>query len=414
MQLQTLLLAAAALATPAAANDLFVGSLNTSFAKASPPTAAFQPLGACGGVVAGLAGDGGELFLAAQFELLYRYRADTQQTEVWSSANNEQLVGIAVRGHEVLVATASAKVIAYDRARGTFLRQWDLPVAPTTISADRGQVWVGTSFGLVMELLDDGTTGFLGGCGASIQGIAASSTELFLGASGSLVWRVDRATGFVTSSFPVVADPTAVAYDQGRLFVGTASGLVYTYDVGTASLIATRDWFNPVSAMWTGTPAAGVGYCFGEWSACPCGAGDPLGGCPSHVGIGARLVTYGSASVAADDLELAVLDLPRTTLGRFYMGGAVAQVPFGNGLLCAGSGGYGQFRFPVQPAQTSGFLGAFRFGPGIVAHSASHFGPLGAIQVGSSWHFQAWFRDAQNPCGGGFNTSNATTVTFQP
>jgi len=109
-----------------------------------------------------------------------------------------------------------------------------------------------------------------------------------------------------------------------------------------------------------------------------------------------------------------VLDLPPTTLGRFYMGAAVAQVPFGNGLLCAGSGGYGQFRFPVQHAQSSGFFGAFRFGPAIVEHSQQHFGPLGVIQPGASRHFQAWFRDALNPCGGGFNTSNATTVTFLP
>ena len=82
--------------------------------------------------------------------------------------------------------------------------------------------------------------------------------------------------------------------------------------------------------------------------------------------------------------------------------------------MCAGAGGYGQFRFPVQHAQSSQWLGSFRFGPDLVAHSAQHFGPLGTIQPGSTWRFQAWFRDAQNPCGHGFDTSNATSVTFQP
>jgi hypothetical protein len=190
--------------------------------------------------------------------------------------------------------------------------------------------------------------------------------------------------------------------------------MVRAYDAASGVALAAQSWGFPISAIALGAASAGDAYCFGDSVLCPCGVGDPFGGCPSHIGVGARLLTYGSASVAADDLELAVLDLPPTTLGRFYMGASVAQVPFGNGLLCAGAGGYGQFRFPVQAAHASAGRGSFRFGPAIVAHSHANFGLLGAIQPGSTWRFQAWFRDAQNPCGGGFNTSNASSVTFQP
>lgn len=405
------------LAAPATAADLFVGSPNTSFAKASPAPATFTTIGACGGPVAGLAGEGGELFIASTFERIYRYRHDLQFSETWGTVSGAQLVGAALRGHEVLVATTDSQVVAFDRSRGTELRRWNTPFPITTLFADRGEALAGTNFGVVMRLEDDLSVGFLGGCGSAILAMAASETEFFLGSAGGTVWRVDRATGFVTSSFTVLDDPTGLAFDQGNLFVGTPSGNVYTYSAASETLTATRAWGNPVSSVVMGAPSAGTAYCFSDSSICPCGASDwqgEVGGCPSFLGIGARLLTYGTASVSGDDLELAVLDLPPTTLGRFYMGGAAAQVPFGNGLLCAGSGGYGQFRFPAQPALSSGFYGAFRFGPGIAAHSQQFFGGLGVIQPGSTWRFQAWFRDVQNPCGGGFNTSNATSVTFQP
>lgn len=413
MKFPSLLLAACALSLPASATDLYLGGLNV-FAQATTPGGAFQTLGVCGGQVAALAAEGGELYLAASTDVVYLFRQDSQTSQTWANLPGETLTGIALRGHEVLVATASARVVAFDRARGTYLREWNTFLPPTTLTVDRGEIFSGTDFGAVMRLEGDGSLAFLGTCGSAVRGIAGSATELYLASAGALVWRVDRAGGFVTSSFPIAEEPTGIVHHQGELFVSSASGLVRRHDAASGALLGTQDWGNPIRAIALGAPSAGAAYCFGDLAACPCGAGDPYGGCPSRVGVGARLVTYGSASVAADDLELAVLDLPSTTLGRFYMGASQVQVPFGNGLLCAGSGGYGQFRFPVQAAQSSGLLGAFRFGPAIVAHSQQNFGALGAIQPGSTWRFQAWFRDAQNTCGGGFNTSNATSVTFLP
>jgi len=414
MKLQQLFLASIACAAPASATDLFVGSPNTVFAQSSPPGGAFQTIGACGGVITGMAAEGGELYLASGDGLLYRHRQDTQQSEIWSSVPNDSPLALAIRGHELLIATTNAHVYALDRSRGVYLRQWDTPVPVTTVFADRGEAFAGTDFGAVMRLENDGSVSFLGTCGSTIQAIAASSTELFLGSAGAFIWRADRSTGFVTTSFQVAEDPTGLVYDQGVLYVAFGSGVVARHDAQTGASLGSQDWGNPISALTLGAAPAGVGYCYGDAAVCPCGVGDTFGGCPHHVGIGARLITYGTASVGADDLELSVLDVPRTTIGRFYMGASQAQVPFGNGLLCAGAGGYGQFRYPVQQALSSGVLGAFRFGPGIVGHSQQHFGALGVIQPGSTWRFQAWFRDAQNPCGGGFNTSNGTSVTFQP
>jgi hypothetical protein len=76
-----------------------------------------------------------------------------------------------------------------------------------------------------------------------------------------------------------------------------------------------------------------------------------------------------------------------------------------------GGGGYGLFRFPVQSAAG---MGAFAFGPGNVNHAETHFGPTGRIFPGSTWHFQGWLRNAFGPCGSGFSTTNAASITFTP
>lgn len=413
--LAALTTALAAPAAPAAAADLYVGSPNTAFASVATPGGTFQTLGACGGEIAALAADSGDLYLAATTGQLYHYRSQGQFAQFWLTVPGAAPTGLAIRGHEVSVATQTGRVVSYDRAFGTVLREWNSGLPATTLAADRGDLFQGTEFGAVLRLDDGGGFSFLGSCGASVRGIAASANELYLASVGATVWRIDRTTGGVIGSFPIAAEPTGVAYDGGVLYVSSDDGIVRTYSPSTGAAIGSHTWGFPISALTRGSDPAGNAYCFGEFGVCPCGSGDLFGGCPSYLGIGARLESYGSASVASDDFELAVVSLPPTTIGRFYMGASVVQVPFGNGLLCAGAGGYGQFRFPVQHAGPSAdSFGAFRFGPGIVAHSQANFGALGAIHPGSTWRFQAWFRDVQNSCGGGFNTSSALSVTFQP
>ena len=109
----------------------------------------------------------------------------------------------------------------------------------------------------------------------------------------------------------------------------------------------------------------------------------------------------------ADDLVLLAEWLPRNQAGIFWMGARRLYFPFGDGRLCISSGGIGAFRFPVR---VSGPEGKFSLGPGIVAQAS------GAITItpGSTWNFQAWYRDPLGPCGFGFNTTNALAGTWAP
>jgi len=102
--------------------------------------------------------------------------------------------------------------------------------------------------------------------------------------------------------------------------------------------------------------------------------------------------------------------MPANTFGLLFMGNQQVALPFGDGLRCVG----GQLeRF--GPPQTSGASGEFSVGPGIAAISCAGGGaPTTCIDAGSTWNFQAWYRDAQGPCGSGFNLSGGVSVLFLP
>jgi hypothetical protein len=144
-------------------------------------------------------------------------------------------------------------------------------------------------------------------------------------------------------------------------------------------------------------------YCFG--TGCPCGNDAAGTGCVNSSGAGAKMSASGSTSVAADDLVLTVSGVPSGKNGIVYMGGGPNAAPFGNGLRCVKSGGLGVKRFPLQSAGPGGTMSQ---GPGMVALKPT------ALVAGSTWYFQAWFRDVGGPCGKSFNTSSAVAVSWVP
>ncbi len=138
-------------------------------------------------------------------------------------------------------------------------------------------------------------------------------------------------------------------------------------------------------------PGFGVSYCHSD---------------PSSSGKAARMDAQGSASIAANDLCLVARFLPVDQFGLFYYGPSELDLPFGNGTRCVGGGSIGVFRFPVQATGPDGLLVQ-------LVDYTNPPRPEGRIDAGSTWRFQAWFRD---PTGGGalFDLSDGYAITFQP
>lgn len=148
----------------------------------------------------------------------------------------------------------------------------------------------------------------------------------------------------------------------------------------------------------------GTAYCFGV--ACPCGNDDLAAGCRNSTGAGARLWASGTTSLGANDLRFHVAGAPRSANGTFYMGSEPLVLAVGDGLRCAGGQTH---RFPGH--ENSGQTGTFEWG------DLRHQTPPGLLAPGTTWHFQAWYRDVPGAlCGVAprANLSNGYQVTFTP
>ena len=127
-------------------------------------------------------------------------------------------------------------------------------------------------------------------------------------------------------------------------------------------------------------------------------------GMPNSAGPGGRLGVEGSASPAADNLELTARALPAGVSGIFFYGTAPLALPFGDGLRCVGGA---TFRLPLIQAGPDGFAS-------LRLDFSSPPRPEGQIAPGSTWHFQCWYRDPAGPGNTGSNTTNAAAVHFGP
>lgn len=139
----------------------------------------------------------------------------------------------------------------------------------------------------------------------------------------------------------------------------------------------------------------------------PCSSSNYCSSTPNSSGGAAQISQTGSCSISANSFSLTASPVPNSVGIFFYslgQTGGGAGIPFGNGLRCVGNGGNQIVR--LKPRVASGNLLVdnldFTMLPG-----------SGPITGGSTWNFQAWFRDV--PAGGAqFDLSNGLQVTFQP
>ncbi len=133
-------------------------------------------------------------------------------------------------------------------------------------------------------------------------------------------------------------------------------------------------------------------------------------GVPNSTGAAATLTTIGSDELFLNQLELRARGLPAQATTLFLTSASQGSLPNaggGQGTLCLGQN-IGRFNGPGQ-VQSSGAGGIATLQLDLTAHPTAT--GIVSIQVGETWHFQAWYRDSS----GGAATSNlssARSVTF--
>ena len=123
---------------------------------------------------------------------------------------------------------------------------------------------------------------------------------------------------------------------------------------------------------------------------------------PNSTGAASSLHWYGSARISANSALLYADNLPASTPGLFYYGTSAIEVPFGDGLRCAGGD-----VIRMNPA-------LFTSPQGDVARPLDfNASPLSSQAVGDTIVMQFWYRD--NAAGAsGFNLSDALIVILCP
>ena len=217
----------------------------------------------------------------------------------------------------------------------------------------------------------------------------------------------------VSADGSVVVGYSNLPDGQGRAFrwtaatgmqdLGTLGGQSVAESMSAAGTKVVGNSYLPNGQMrafrWTGAePNTGNAYCFGDGSgaACPCGAaGNPGEGCMNTSGTGAKLVGTGAADLGEETFTLMVGGAPPNKPGIFFQGTTQIANPLGDGIWCSNA----SMRYGVN--MTDGQGNAVQAGLG---ENAS---------VAEVLNYQYWFRDPGNSCGGGFNFSNAWTVTWE-
>ena len=149
----------------------------------------------------------------------------------------------------------------------------------------------------------------------------------------------------------------------------------------------------------------GTAFCAGDGTGtpCPCNNGAAGAGCANSASTGAVLTGYGAPDTAGDSFVLTVADSTPGTPGLLFQGtaalGGGAGLQVGNGLFCIGS----QRRWSVLVADDTGQAS---YGPALLGSDP-------AAVPGATLLYQWWYRDNADPCGGGFNFSNAWSATWQ-
>jgi hypothetical protein len=187
----------------------------------------------------------------------------------------------------------------------------------------------------------------------------------------------------------------AVGADPGPETVSSVHALLE--DANEAGCPLSNDYEGPTVCI----------YCDANEGDCPCAGDTAEGGCRNSTGQGGTLSVTGTTSYSADDLVITASQLPANAPVVWISARQANRDVLGDGLLCIGG-----LKILRTLVTTSDAGGTTTLGPGIVQMSIDSPVDLAEIFPGSTWHFQAYYRDTANVCGGQANLTNAAQAVF--
>lgn len=118
-------------------------------------------------------------------------------------------------------------------------------------------------------------------------------------------------------------------------------------------------------------------------------------------GTAARILPAGSSSVSANNLSFVCQAFPGQNPGILIAGTAQTQVPFGDGFRCVGGS-------ILRLGASSAIQRIATYAPNLAVGMGLQITP------GTTWNFQAFYRDLTLPGGAGFNLTDAVAIPMTP
>ncbi|MFT4540330.1 MAG: WD40 repeat protein [Planctomycetota bacterium] len=269
----------------------------------------------------------------------------------WSVAIHDSIVVVgSVLDFEAAIGSPSSlgALYQYEAADGSFVRKI-LP--PGNVST----WWLGSSLSVDGSTIAAGSATFTG---SSLN----ERTFTYRATTGALI-------EVFQSQVPNEAFGTGVAMEGTKLIVGSPRHSGAAADSG-------------VARVWC-TSCPGSNYC------------QPS---PNSTGAPAQISACGSLGLAQQDFSLVARSMPEHQPYLFFSGTNQVQLPFGDGIQCAG-GSITRLHAPRS----------------VTAGTASVLVDLtqAGITAPASWNFQCWYRDPAAG-GSGFNLSDGLKADFTP
>jgi len=205
----------------------------------------------------------------------------------------------------------------------------------------------------------------------------------FSGRTGAMIFRIKTDVELPQSDLTNLAWPATILSDlDGDGYAEVALGDIYSTSEGP---------FSGRVYVLKGGPGDAVVLCEGS---------------PNSAGPGARLRTRNSVAVSDHALELTITGGPPGGTGQFVYGDALANTPFGDGLLCVGGSlGLVPLNQPARLDATGSTVFKVEFNTPLLGDESPAWRP------GTTWFVQYIYRDLGGPGGNGFNASNALELT---
>lgn len=308
--------------------------------------------------------------------------------------NGEFLLrGRLVDSGGVLISQASLR---YSRTTGAGLATLDLSFPGVEISR-HGVAGPWTVKGIVLADLEADGLPVASAMDAVTAAYAASSFE---SAPAPTVSWVQPSSGpriggnlvvFGGTSF---LGATAVRID-GQTCSYTVTGDTTIAATVPANFIAERVSVEVITTSGNSTLQDGYTY-LGQ----PCPSNRYCPATSNSAGTSARFDLEGTPSIMNNNLVLVISGAVPNQFVQFFYGPTQVLVPFGDGMRCVG----GNIR-RLTPSGRSDAIGT-------ATKRLDFTSPQSAITVGSSWNFQALYRDPLLVGGAGVNVSDALNITF--